>query len=89
MKSESSTGMLADHQVTVQLADRSYPIHILTSATGRFAAGIRAAIPDLTHALVVHDQSVSAWADDLADSLRTDFGSALQIDPLAVPSGET
>ncbi|MCC9600630.1 3-dehydroquinate synthase [Stieleria sp. JC731] len=57
--------------VLVDLGDRSYPIHIVSSATGRFAAAVKSAVGDLTHALVICDQAVAPLANSLTEQLQT------------------
>lgn len=74
-----------DHAISVDLGDRSYPIHIGTGATGRFAAALQSVISDLTHVLVIHDAAVQPWADELCDQIRKE---SIRVDVAAVPSGE-
>lgn len=71
--------------VSVELGERSYPIHIVTGATGRFAAALRQAAQDITHALVICDQAVRPWTDALVDQLRD---ADTRVDVIGVPSGE-
>ncbi|OYP37501.1 3-dehydroquinate synthase [Rhodopirellula sp. MGV] len=72
--------------VLVDLEDRSYPIHIASSATGRFAAMVKNAVGDLTHAVVIYDEAVTSLADALCEPLQS---VSQRIDRFAVPSGET
>jgi 3-dehydroquinate synthase len=72
--------------VSVDLGERSYPIHIATGATGRFAAAVRQAAADLTHVLLIHDDAVGGWAAELAETLRD---GDTRVDLHGVPSGET
>ncbi|WP_235908313.1 3-dehydroquinate synthase [Roseiconus nitratireducens] len=71
--------------MTVELGDRSYPIHVATLATGRFAAALVEATGDLSHALVIYDQAVESWAQELCEKISA---SAVRVDRRAVPSGE-
>jgi 3-dehydroquinate synthase len=82
MNSNLATGQRV---VSVDLGDRSYPIHIGTGATGRFDAALQSALGDLTHALVIHDAEVRPWADDLCGKIRA---VANRVDSASVPSGE-
>ncbi len=71
--------------VSVDLGDRSYPIHIGTEATGRFAAALKNSLGDATHVLIIHDAAVKTWADDLAGAIGGDID---RIDKASVESGE-
>ncbi|MGB7346880.1 MAG: 3-dehydroquinate synthase [Pirellulaceae bacterium] len=72
--------------VEVQLADRSYPIHILTDAEDQFASAITETLGDLSHAMIIADASVvEKWGKCLSDDLET---AGVRIDSFAVPSGE-
>ena len=71
--------------VSVDLGDRSYPIHIGTEATGRFAAAIKETLGDLSHALVIHDAAVQPWANDIQSVIANE---SLKVDTTAVASGE-
>lgn len=71
--------------VSVELGARSYPIHIATEATGRFAAAAHQAVGDLTHAVILYDVAVEPLASRLADQLT---GDSLRVDSRGVPSGE-
>ena len=84
--------------VSVDLGDRSYPIHITTEATGRFAAALSSAIGDLSHALVIYDAAVESWAQEIAQKIaqkNTEQNSgnpkderSIRVDLTSVPSGE-
>ncbi|MCA9139852.1 MAG: 3-dehydroquinate synthase [Planctomycetales bacterium] len=84
MNSNLITGQ-DESTVTVDLGDRSYPIHVGTEATGRFAAALDHTLGDLTHALVIHDAAVDNWAGDLAREIRN---VANRVDIVSVASGE-
>ncbi|MEM6472416.1 MAG: 3-dehydroquinate synthase [Planctomycetota bacterium] len=71
--------------LTVDLHDRSYPIHIGDSATRRFADAVHQAIGDLTHLIIVADQAVSDYAARLASTFDDD---SVRIDSVNVASGE-
>ena len=71
--------------VSVDLGDRSYPIHIVTEASGQFAATLSEAVGDLSHALFLCDQAVESWAQTLAENLDS---STIRINSLSIPSGE-
>ncbi|MCO8121884.1 3-dehydroquinate synthase [Stieleria sp. TO1_6] len=71
--------------VSVDLGDRSYPIHIGTEATGRFAAALKESLVDISHALVIYDAAVQSWATHLVDQIDQD---SIRINQSAVPSGE-
>jgi 3-dehydroquinate synthase len=89
MNSKLAIGQ-GDHSISVDLGDRSYPIHIGTAATGRFAAALQSALKDLTHVLVIHDAAVQAWTDALCDQIRTEpiRTEPIRTDITAVASGE-
>jgi 3-dehydroquinate synthase len=82
---------VADDMISVDLGTRSYPIHIATEATGRFAAAISEAVGDLTHALVIFDQAVESLAGTLCEQLaaRSSAARSMRVDSIAVASGET
>lgn len=84
MNSNLVTGQ-DESTVTVDLGERSYPIHIGTGATGRFAAALKNSLGDLTHALIIHDTAVQPWADDLCRQIQ---GASTRVDVASVPSGE-
>ncbi|WP_436717659.1 3-dehydroquinate synthase [Roseiconus lacunae] len=71
--------------VSVDLGDRSYPIHIVSSATGRFAAAVKKSISDLSHAVLICDQAVAALGESLREQLQPEVD---RIDSIEVPSGE-
>lgn len=93
---ESTPGVRA--HVEVPLADRSYRIEITGGAIspGRlapFAASLRAALPDMTHAIVIADQSVdSDWATPLASAIGHPSAShqapSVRASHITVPTGE-
>ncbi|QEG02688.1 3-dehydroquinate synthase [Stieleria maiorica] len=71
--------------VSVDLGDRSYPIHIATGATGRFAAAFARSLGDVSHVLLIYDAAVEPWAEALAAQIRVE---STRVDAAAVPSGE-
>ncbi len=72
--------------VDVQLADRSYRIHIHSAASDHFAAEVTGTLGDLSHALVIADASIcQSWANVLVDQLTK---SGAKADLFQVPSGE-
>ena len=71
--------------VFVDLGERSYPIHIGTEATGRLAAALQQTLGDLSHALIIHDQAVQSWADEIRGQIA---GDDLRVDCCPVESGE-
>lgn len=76
--------------VTVDLGDRSYPIHITTEATGRFAAALSSAIGDLSHALVIYDVAVESWAQEIVEQISkiSTPDQPVRVHQTSVPSGE-
>nr|WP_315852730.1 3-dehydroquinate synthase [Allorhodopirellula solitaria] len=78
--------------MTVDLGQRSYPICIESSATGRpdesgFAGRLRAALGDCTHAIVIQDAAIATSAgQQILDSLA---GEDIRISEIEVASGET
>lgn len=89
MNSNTATGqgenIVIENTVIVDLGDRSYPIQIGTGATGRFAAALEKSLGDLSHALIIYDQAVQSWADQLAGELDQ---RVARVDSVAVASGE-
>lgn len=74
-------------ELTVALADRSYPIHIGTESIGSFAGCVQDALGDLSHAVVIADRSVEQqWAAPLISVLEGAGG--IRISTTTVPSGE-
>lgn len=72
--------------VPVNLAERSYAIHIGPQLTPRVPEWLRDCLPKCRHAVVIFDQHVPAIATPLVDALKAaDF----RITPIEVPSGET
>ncbi len=72
---------------TVPLGDRSYPIHISSGQTETFGPAILDAIPGISHAVVVMDQSVAdPWGDQLCQSLA---GLNVRVSRTEIPSGES
>ncbi|MEL6110552.1 MAG: 3-dehydroquinate synthase [Planctomycetota bacterium] len=73
------------HLVKVELGDRSYPIHIVSAATGQFAEALYEALGDLSHALLIHDEAVGGLASELARAIST---PNTRVQAKSVPSGE-
>ncbi|MDB4679003.1 3-dehydroquinate synthase [Rhodopirellula sp.] len=75
-------------QVRVQLGERSYAIEISSDAIQGFSQRIHHSIADLSHALVISDESVEeSWADQLVESLRANAPD-LRLSQTSVASGE-
>ncbi|OUT58431.1 MAG: 3-dehydroquinate synthase [Rhodopirellula sp. TMED11] len=85
----SQSGEISDKclTVTVDLGQRSYPIEITTAATEAFPAAVSKALPDLTHALLIHDEAVESYAAELQQKL-SDIRPSVRVDRVDVPSGE-
>lgn len=76
------------HHVQVPLGDRSYPIEITSGDVSRSADRIRAVLPDLSHAIVIADESVNEqWAAPICGSLQQNEAST-RVSRVTVPSGE-
>lgn len=77
-------------EITVGLGNRSYPIQIGAGQIGAGSLGescVQGFLPDMTHALVIHDAAVGKdWADPLVQQLSR---SDLRVDVMSVESGET
>ena len=71
--------------VKVDLGNRSYPIHIVSAASGDFANSLTDAIGDLSHAMVIYDKAVEPLANELAAAVES---SQVRVHRTAVPSGE-
>ncbi|MEO1524068.1 MAG: 3-dehydroquinate synthase [Planctomycetota bacterium] len=71
--------------VTVDLGDRSYPIHIVSSATGQLAASLSDAVGDLSQALVIYDQAVEPIANEFVAAITS---PSVRVLATSVPSGE-
>jgi 3-dehydroquinate synthase len=76
--------------VNVPLGQRSYNIQI-TDSLADSANSIAEALGDLSHALVIADQSVApAWANPLAERLSSIAAkNPIRVETTTVPSGET
>ena len=79
--------------VDVPLEHRSYRIEISSGATERFAGAILDVLEDVSHVVVVSDQSVSRrWADPLCERLEGVSSAetrSVRVTHLEIPSGET
>ncbi|TWT91162.1 3-dehydroquinate synthase [Stieleria varia] len=74
--------------ITVELAERSYPIEIGTGITGELADVLRQEVGDLSHALVIADESIQThWADPIIECLSSIDN--VRVNNTNVPSGET
>jgi len=74
--------------VQVQLGDRSYDIEIASGAIDRFADSVLGAIPDLSHALVIFDESVQdPWVSRISKHLSSRCPN-LRVSLAQVASGE-
>ncbi len=89
MTSSSSDGGELHRSLTVPLGDRSYSIRISSGELDQFANAILSAIPDLSHAVMIEDESVrDPWGNQLATSLAQ--GQAdVRVSRATVPSGES
>ena len=76
--------------VDVPLGDREYAIKIGSNVASSFASETLNALGDLSHALVIADESVlQHWASPIAESLRqASANHSLKVDVTTVPSGE-
>lgn len=75
-----------DLVIQVSLGDRGYPIIISTDKWDEVADKIKAAVPDLTHALVIGDQAITdTWAAPIVGVLQ----QSVRCDYFEVASGET
>ena len=73
--------------VHVPLGDRSYDIHIRSSAVEHFCESVTNALGDLSHAIVIADAAVKdEWADPICARLEQLPGIRTNI--ISVPSGE-
>jgi 3-dehydroquinate synthase len=71
----------------VPLKERSYPIQICSGKTDLLGHAIRAAIPSISHAVVVIDESVAnTWGNDLCDQLSQ---ADVRVSRIEIPSGES
>ena len=88
-----SPNMLNSSTISVSLGDRTYAIEITTGKTNQFAAKLRNAIPDLTHAVLLSDEAVAqAWAAPIAEDLQRGDSATpqgIRVDCLGIPSGES
>jgi len=74
-----------DLEINVSLGDRGYPIVISSGKWFEVVAKIRSAIPDLTHALIVGDESITeTWVAPIVLELR----QTARCDFFEVESGE-
>ncbi|WP_068267704.1 3-dehydroquinate synthase [Rubripirellula obstinata] len=75
------------------MGDRSYPIHISSGQTDTLGRSIRDAIPGISHAVVVMDESVvDPWGDQLCQSLVNGHSAndqAVRVSRIEIPSGES
>lgn len=71
--------------VQVELADRSYPIHIGHHVLAGLSAEIQRRLPKANHAVLIFDSKVAGIANTVSVALRTGGWRLTEID---VPSGE-
>ncbi len=72
--------------ITVELGERSYPIRIASDRWDTVADRILAALPDMTHAVVISDSAVTdRWTSSVVLSLR----KHVRCDIFGVPAGES
>ncbi|MGV3484571.1 MAG: 3-dehydroquinate synthase [Planctomycetaceae bacterium] len=75
-----------EDNIEVALGERSYQILLSSGKWMDSVAKIQAALPDLSHALVISDQAVDeAWSAPVIKSLRR----TIRCDAFQVPSGES
>ncbi|MEM6692770.1 MAG: 3-dehydroquinate synthase [Planctomycetota bacterium] len=74
-------------RVDVELDQRSYPIIVSSGQIDKIAGHVVAAIPDLTHAVLIHDEAVSWLANDLAKQLEN-LDKPVRVSSIDVASGE-
>jgi 3-dehydroquinate synthase len=75
-----------DQSIVVSLGDRSYPIVVCSGKWGDVVSRIFAAIPDLTHALVIGDQAITkSWTAPVVRGLR----ESVRCDLFEVATGES
>lgn len=73
-------------EILVDLGPRSYPIRLMCDQWDSIAKQIADVLGDVTHTLVVCDESIMAkWAEPLAESL----GQSYRCDLATIASGET
>jgi 3-dehydroquinate synthase len=75
-----------DQQIKVSLGDRSYPIVVTSNKWAEVVPQIFAALPDLTHALVIGDAAITnLWSAPIVVQLR----QTIRCDLFEVASGES
>ncbi len=87
MAQQTDSPNLSDTKtITVKLGERSYPIFVTSDQWDETVNKIQAAIPDISHALVIADQAVTAaWSVPIVVGLRR----SIRCDYFEVASGET
>jgi 3-dehydroquinate synthase len=86
LESQTTLDTRSDLTIAVKLGDRSYPIVITSDKWDDTVSKIQAAIPDISHALVIADQAVTAaWSVPIVVGLR----QRVRCDYFEVASGET
>ena len=74
--------------VRVPLDDRSYEIEITSGRLKHAASRIQAAVPDLSHAIVISDSAVhETWGKPIGTSLESS-SDQIRVSSCTVPSGE-
>ncbi len=72
--------------VNVQLAERSYPIHIGRGISPSIAEMLATVLPQVNHAVVITDENVKPLSETISVELRS---QNIRLTELFVPSGET
>lgn len=84
MSNHDETPPSANHNVRVNLSDRSYDIHIGTGHLGDLGSILITTQP-LSHAVLITDENVTKFANIVAESLAN---SGVNVDVLTIESGE-
>jgi len=75
----------ASQSITVSLGDRSYNIRVCSGQWNQTAEEILAAVPDISHVLVITDAAIaSSWTAGIVSQLR----QSVRCEIFEVPSGE-
>ena len=78
---------MSHHTIRVELAERSYPIHIGTESIGLLAQCLKDSLGDLSHAVVISDSAVAdRWAAPVIKTL-SDLPN-VRVSETVVASGE-
>ncbi|MFK7736906.1 MAG: 3-dehydroquinate synthase [Pirellulaceae bacterium] len=73
-------------KLTVELADRSYPIFIGDGILGDFSGLLNASLGNLAHAIIVFDENIAS----IAKQVESQFASCgTRVSSISIPSGET